>query len=450
MQSCTRQINEMAPVDTSQIGRASIKAGVPDLPDLSGKKIAVIGGGPAGLSIAWQLRLKGHDAVVYDRSRILGGKISAVIPESRIPKDVLMAELERIRKVIPHVHLQQNLEKEDLERLKADFDFIVLATGAQKPRTLPVPGKERMITASDFLAAARTDDITPGDRVVVIGAGNVGCDVATEAHRLGASDLTLIDVQEPAAFGKERKEAEAAGAVFRWPCFTREITEQGVVLDSGEIIPADTVVVSIGDVPDLDYLPETIDTERGFVTVNDIFQTSDPYVFAVGDMVKPGLLTDAIGTGRKAASAIGDMIDGKMTVTGTFIDDSGAGPQSSETGVSEYYNPQESARNNVWDDRPVIDKARVSLEYFDPRITIFEDAGQCGSQCASCGACRDCGICVTICPQAAIHREDRGKDGGGVNYEYMVDAEKCIGCGFCAGACPCGVWEMAANDPIGV
>ena len=445
MQSCTRQINEMAPVDTSQIGKASITAGVPPLPELSGKKIAVIGGGPAGLSIAWQLRLKGHDAVVYDRSKILGGKISALIPASRIPKDVLSAELERIRKVIPHVHLQQDLEKEDLERLKADFDFIVLATGAQKPRTLPVPGKERLITASAFLAAARADNVTPGDRVVIIGAGNVGCDVATEAHRLGAANLTLIDVQEPAAFGKERKEAEAAGAVFRWPCFTKEITEKGVVLDSGEILAADTVVVSIGDVPDLDYLPESIDTERGFVTVNELFQTSDPHVFAVGDMVRPGLLTDAIGAGRKAAAAICEIIDGKRALSGP-VQEAGIGLTSSDAAVSEYYSPFDNAQDHVWDDRPVIDKARVSLEYFDPRITAFENAEQCGSQCASCGACRDCGICVTICPQAAIQREDRG----GMNYEYVVDGEKCIGCGFCAGACPCGVWELVASDPIGV
>ncbi len=191
-----------------------------------------------------------------------------------------------------------------------------------------MPGKERLVTASDFLAAARTDDTRPGKRVVIIGAGNVGCDVATEAHRLGAEELTLIDVQKPAAFGKEREEAEAAGAVFRWPCFTKEITEAGVVLDSGEVLAADTVVVSIGDMPDLGYLPESIETERGFVTVNDIFQTTDPYIFAVGDMVRPGLLTDAIGAGRKAAAAICEIVDGKRPVTGASADGGRTGLQS--------------------------------------------------------------------------------------------------------------------------
>jgi len=441
MQACTRQINEMIPVDTTQIGKASIKAGVPELPELSGKRIAVIGGGAAGLSIAWQLRLKGHESVVYDRSKNLGGKISGVIPESRIPADVLTAELERIRKVISHVNLQQNLEKEDLERLKNDFDFIVLATGAQKPRTLPVPGKELLMAAHDFLTAARTDDVEPGNRVVVIGAGNVGCDVATEAHRLGAKELTLIDVQEPAAFGKERDEAEAVGAVFRWPCFTKEITRQGVVLNSGEVLAADTVVISIGDVPDLDFLPESIETDRGFVTVSDIFQTSDPRIFAVGDMVRPGLLTEAIGAGRKTATAICEIIEGKRSLT-----DVPAGGSPLDLDIDLATSDHYGIHDTVWDTRDIIDKARVSLEYFDPRITEFEDPEQCGSQCASCGSCRDCGICVSICPRAAITREEKG----GVNYEYVVNAEKCIGCGFCAGACPCGVWELVPNDPIGV
>ncbi len=122
MQSCTRQIMAAMPsVDVTKLGKASIKAGVPQLPPLSGKKIAVIGGGPAGISIAWQLRQKGHEAVIYDRSEKLGGKIAAVIPSTRLPEDVLTAELERIRKVIPHVHLQQELSKKDVENLREDY-----------------------------------------------------------------------------------------------------------------------------------------------------------------------------------------------------------------------------------------------------------------------------------------------------------------------------------------
>ncbi len=411
MASCTRQISTMAPVDIQQLGKASIDAGIPELPELTGKRIAVIGGGPAGISIAWQLRQKGHEATIYDMGEILGGKLASSIPHSRIPKEVVSAEIERIQKVIPHVNLKQELKQEDMEKIEADYDAVVIAVGASRPRTLPIPGAERLITALDFLVAAKKDGIKPGKRVAIIGAGNVGCDVATEAHRLGAEDITLLDVQEPASFGKEREDAEAAGAKFRWPVFTKEITEEGIVLQSGELIPADTVFISIGDQPNIDFLPETVEIERGFVKVNEYHQTTASKIFAVGDVAKPGLLTDAIGAGRKAAQAICDMLDGN--------------PPTSVT-------------------RPMIDKSRVTLEYFDPRIQAYEDVSHCGEQCASCGTCRDCGVCVAICPETAISKIDK-PDG---SYEYVVNGEKCIGCGFCAQACPCGVWNLVENEPL--
>jgi pyruvate/2-oxoglutarate dehydrogenase complex dihydrolipoamide dehydrogenase (E3) component len=262
------------------------------------------------------------------------------------------------------------------------------------------------------LAKAKLEKATVGKRAVIIGAGNVGCDVATEAHRLGAEDITLIDIQKPLSFGKERDEAEAVGAKFKWPCFTKEITDQGVVLQSGEILPADSVFISIGDVPDLEFLPESVAAKKGYIVVNEYYQTTNSRIFAIGDAVKPGLLTDAIGAGRKAAQAISEILEGKRP---------------------------------AGDTRRIIDKTRITLEYFDPRITTFENISHCGSQCSSCGACRDCGICENICPRAAISR----KILGGVEYEYVVDETLCIGCGFCAGACPCGIWNLVENVPIG-
>ncbi|HEY5498446.1 MAG TPA: 4Fe-4S binding protein, partial [Syntrophales bacterium] len=79
-----------------------------------------------------------------------------------------------------------------------------------------------------------------------------------------------------------------------------------------------------------------------------------------------------------------------------------------------------------------------------PRLPRFEDAISCAAGCASCGACRDCGLCETLCPQNAISR----KEGEGGAYEYVVDSDRCIGCGFCAGACPCGIWLLIENDPL--
>jgi NADPH-dependent glutamate synthase beta subunit-like oxidoreductase/ferredoxin len=401
----------MAPVDVTKLGQASIAAEMPELPPTGDTTVAVIGGGPAGLSVAWQLRQRGLDVTIYELAHKLGGKFSQVIPQSRIPEEIIKTELNRVKEILPQVHLQQPLTREEVQQLRTDFDFMVIATGAQKPRTLPIPGNERTITALDFLAAAKSNQAKTGKQVVVIGAGNVGCDAATEAHRLGAERITLLDVQEPASFGKEREAAEAVNAQFRWPVFTREITPTGVKLTSGEEIPADTVIVSIGDVPDLDFLPEDLEVDTGFIRVNDFYQTSDPKIFAIGDVVRPGLLTDAIGSGRKVAGAICDLAENKLLVI---------------------------------DERAMIDRHRITLEYFDPRITEFADMDHCGSQCSSCGACRDCGICVSVCPQSAISKEELENE----NYQYVVDETLCIGCGFCAGACPCGVWNLIENDPI--
>lgn len=412
MQGCTRNIGHMTPLDTSFLGKANINAGhMPQLPALSGKRVAVIGGGPAGMSVAWQLRLAGHEAVIYDLSEKLGGKITAAIPESRIPKAVLEAEIERAQQILPHIQLKKAISAEEFAQIVTDYDFTVLAMGANIPRMLPVPGKELATPALTFLKQAKKGEAKVGKTVVIIGAGNVGCDVATEAARLGAESLTLIDIQKPAAFGKEKKDAEAVGAIFKWPCFTKEITAEGVVLQTGELLPADTVVLSVGDMPDTGILDGSVATERGHVKVNDIYQTTNPKVFAIGDLVRPGLLTQAIGMGRAAAQAIVDIFTGKR--------------------------PHPDTRERI-------DYNRAKLEYFDPRLMDLNDLESCASQCSSCGTCRDCGQCAMICPTGAISRVQlEGKE-----FEMVSDPDKCIGCGFCANGCPCGVWSYVANTPL--
>jgi len=411
MQSCTRQINALPSLDIAALGRASLTAEAPKPAPATGKKIAIVGGGPAGLSVAWQLWMMGHTPSIYETREKLGGKITATIPGERIPGDVVAWELERVQKKIQHVFLKKPLIKNDFQKLLDKHDFVVIAAGAQKPRMIPVPGHERAVSALDFLCRSKEDAVQVGKRVVIIGAGNVGCDVASEAARLGAKDITLIDIQEPASFGIERKHAEAAGARFLWPRFTKAITKKGVELTSGELLPADTVIMAIGDQPDLEFLPAELALEKGFVAVNERYQTSDPRVFAIGDVARPGLLTDAIGAGRVAARTIDDLLRG---------------------------------REDTYDQLPAIEPARIHLEYYDPRQSAPEDLDVCSTQCASCGSCRDCGLCEALCPRNAISRHPIE----GEAYEYVVDAGKCIGCGFCADACPCGIWELRENTSL--
>jgi len=411
MQSCTRQKADLPAVDVALLGRASLQAAVPAPAPATGRKIAVIGGGAAGLSVTWQLRMQGHEPVIHEARKRLGGKITETIPKNRIPDEVVDHELKRLEEEIPHRHLKHPLTEEEFRKLYKKFDVVVIAVGAQKPRMIPIPGYERAIAALDFLRESRLDQAKVGKNIVIIGAGNVGCDAAAEAARLGAESVTLIDIQAPASFGVERKHAEAAGAKFLWPRFTKVITETAVELKDGEVLPVDTVIMAVGDQPDLSFLPQEIETDRGFVAVNEMFQSSDPKVFAVGDAVRLGLLTEAIGAGRVAARAIDALLRGR----------------------------QES-----YDRLPSIDPERMKLEYYDPRLPRFEDASSCAAGCASCGACRDCGLCETLCPQNAISR----REGEGGAYEYIVDAESCIGCGFCAGACPCGIWRLTENEPL--
>lgn len=406
MDACTRQSNLLNPIDITVLGKISDEAQLPELPEISGKKVAIIGGGPAGLSVAWQMRLRGHEVTVYDDGEDLGGKLKALIPNSRMPLAVLAREIQRMRAVIPH-KFGGPLSAAEIELLQKHNDAVIVATGAQKPRMLPVDGVEKALSYRGFLQKARTGAFNPGAKVLVIGAGNVGCDVATEAYRIGVKEVLLIDVQEPASFGKEREDAEAYGAKFQWPCFTRAITAAGVELTDGTLIAADTVVISIGDVPDLSFMPAEIETFKGYLTVDENFETSVKGLYAVGDVTKPGLLTDAIGMGRKAAARIG-----------ARLNNSAAAPE----------------------DLPVIDKDRVSVKYFNPRLVKIQDTSECGNNCASCGNCRDCGTCEAICPQAAIARVDL-PDGG---YAYISDDTRCIGCGFCANACPGGIWFLKA------
>jgi len=412
MASCTKNLQYMTPVDVRMLGKAGENSELPEVLPPSGKKVAVIGAGPGGISAAWHLTLKGHEATLLDESTAIGGKIASVIPDSRIPRETLENELDRVKRLIPDIRLEQQITAKEFKKIKKEFDYVVVAAGARKPRMLPVPGIELAVSANDFLAAAKTDTISPGKKVVIIGAGNVGCDVATEAHRLGAEIISLIDVQKPAAFGTEKEDAEAVGATFQWPCFTKEITGKGVLLDDGELLEADTVVVSIGDAPDTAFLGKGIATRNGFLSVNSFNQTSEKTLFALGDIVGPGLITNAIGEGKRVAEAIDSIISGNPPLP--------------------------------MDTRPEIDKSRVSLEYFNPMIKSFDSLHQCGDECASCGRCRDCSICVNVCPEAAIERME---DEAGA-FEYKVDPDRCIGCGFCVGACPCGIWNLVPNTAM--
>ena len=125
---------------------------------------------------------------------------------------------------------------------------------------------------------------------------------------MGADQVTLVDIQKPLAFGKEKDAAEALGAVFKWPVMTREVTEKGLVGDDGDLIPAQTVIISIGDVPNLTFLPDSVESVTvggaAWIKTDEAGRTSDAKILAVGDVERPGLATNALGAGKRAAEYI--------------------------------------------------------------------------------------------------------------------------------------------------
>jgi len=388
-----------------------------------GRKVAIIGGGPAGMNTAWQLALAGVEAHIFEQDKQIGGKLAQVIPWERLSKATWDQEIKRFLETPNiHVHLNVSMDKEKFQELQSNFDYVVVAVGTHEPRRIPFPGNERVISALHFLKNAKS--ATPdkvGKEVVIIGAGNVGCDVACEAYRLGAEKVTLVDIQKPLAFGKEKEAAEALGAVFRWPVMTREVTEQGLVMDTDELIPAQTVIISIGDVPFLRFLPDSVETVTvggaAWIKTQDSHLTTNAKVLAVGDVEKPGLATNALGAGKVAAEYI--IADFKGVEWKPFAQ------------------------------HPITQQALTITHYVpDEHMRIHTEQAQAES-CLSCASCRDCHLCETICPTGAITRRElefghingyeSGLDG---SWEYTSDNKKCIACGFCADTCPCGIWMM--------
>lgn len=412
MDHCTRgTIDE--PIQIGDLGYRSAFVPVAPPKEKTGKKIGIIGGGVAGLSAAWQLARKGHDVTVYDDAEHIGGKLEQVIPRGRLSHELLEAELKRIQSVGVTFVSACRVDKAKFAAIRSENDAVVVATGGTKSRFFPWEGVEHLTMGLEYLKAInRGEKPKTGKHVVVIGAGNSGMDTCRGAYEMGAETVVAVDVQKPAAFADEIAYIEGLGGKLVWPFFTSKITPEGVYGNDGRFIPADQVIVSIGEAPVLDFLPEDEGIEffrkSWLVPKNDLSIAKG--VFTAGDTIKPGRLTDAIGSGRKAA---------------WYVD--------------QYVMGQEE---KPFPEKKQIPAERLSKAYFDKcHHCLLGDPVDDHTRCVSCGTCRDCKMCLESCPEKAITRVEK-EDG---SWEYVSDPERCIGCGICAGVCPCGVWSISDN-----
>ena len=411
MEGCTRGMVD-DPIQIGHLGFMSSFTKIDPPKEKTGKKISVIGGGVAGLTAAWKLARKGHEVTVYDNDKIMGGKLEQVIPRARLSLDLLKSELKRIEDMGVKFVCNYKVDAERFAQIRKDSDAVVVATGGHKSRFFPWEGAEKLTMGLQFLKEVnRGTHPKVGKHVIVIGCGNAGMDTARGAYDMGAETVTCIDVQKPAAFDHEIEYIESRGGKIVWPFMTTKITDEGIYDNQGRFVPGDMVIVSIGESPVLDYLPQDdrIKKFRDWLVPNKDNSILDD-VFVAGDVIKPGRLTDAIGSGQRAAYYADAYVLGK---------DVKPFPEKREMNKEELHKAYFAKYHHTEIGEPVDDVAR----------------------CISCGTCRDCETCLDSCPEKAISRIQH-EDG---SFEYVSEDKKCIGCGICEGVCPCGIWKLIKN-----
>jgi NADPH-dependent glutamate synthase beta subunit-like oxidoreductase len=437
----------------------------------TGKRVAIIGGGPAGLSAAYQLRRKGHAVTIYDANEKLGGMVLYGIMGYRVDRKVLEAEIGRIIELGVETRMGVTIGKDiTLEQLESEYDAVFIGVGAQKGRGLPVPGFDGTpgaTNAIDFLRNYEVmgDDIPVGKHVVVIGDGNVAMDVARLALRLGSQATIISGVprEEMACFENEYDDAVREGTRMHFLTGTAAVLGDGNGMrglsctkmtkkargeegwnspipflrykstDESFEIEADMVVAAIGQAPDLSGLGSA--GTGPWLKVDRNFRIPGrEKLFGGGDALKVDLITTAVGHGRKAAASIDAFLKGEGMPDQPYREITKASKQD-----LLYFLPSPQARRSSIEPEAVVgnhDELLVALGAEEVRTE--------SQRCMSCGFCFDCKQCVSFCPQEAITRFRDNPAGEKVYTNYS----KCVGCHLCSLVCPCGYIQMGMGDGL--
>jgi NADPH-dependent glutamate synthase beta subunit-like oxidoreductase len=301
----------------------------------TGKSVAVIGAGPAGLSAAYYLRKMGHIVTVYDRMQEPGGMLRYCIPPYRLPKDIVRKYVKAMEKEGVVFKCGVNIGKDiDLDKIRHSYDSIFLGCGAWKQGNLNLPNEDLLLSGLDFLNGVMQGKKEIGRKVVVVGGGNVAIDAATVSARLGAREVTAVSLEsrdEMPAFEAEIKTAVELGVKLMPSWGSNKImASKGKIIGielikcisvfdkDGRFAPvydetvkktveADQIILAIGQKADMDFLgaKPSVGVASNLITVDDTQATNVAGVFAGGDITTgPASVIGAIAAGRKAANAI--------------------------------------------------------------------------------------------------------------------------------------------------
>lgn len=319
----------------------------------TGKNVAIIGSGPAGLSAAYYLRTAGYHVTVFDRMEEAGGLLTYVIPAYRLPKDIVKRTVDAIKAIGVEFRLKVDIGKDiTLDNLKKEFDSVFIASGAWNPVSIGLKDEELTKFGMEFLADIHNGlREAPGKKILVIGGGNAAVDVAISALRLGAESATMACLESPdemPALPWERQQAVEEG-VRLMPSWgpSRVLKSSGKVTgmelmrcssvyDSEgrfapsydrtikETVEADVIMMAVGYATDLSFISRgvPVKNQRGLITVNPETQaTSVPGIFAGGAVSHgPATVIEAIASGKKAADAMNHYLGGMEVKAGNDDD----------------------------------------------------------------------------------------------------------------------------------
>lgn len=416
---------------------------------VGGKKILVIGAGPSGLSAAYHLVRLGHSVTIHEAGRVPGGMMHFGIPAYRLPREILMSEIQRIENMGVELVLNHKVGDVLAEKLAGRFDAVFIAIGAGVGKHVDIPARDavRVLDAVSVLHGVKSGEPPRlGRRVIVYGGGNTAMDAARTAKRLGAEEALIVYRRDRAhmpAHAFEADEAIEEGIKIKWLTSIKEIvgpqlTVEMMELDAKgrphptgrfETLQADAVLLALGQETDSRFLrqvPEIVFAEDGAVKVEPNMMTGHPGIFAGGDMV-PGerSVTVSVGHGKRAARHIDAWLRGERYQQS---------PKHSLVAFNMLHLPVYS------DADPSPQKSLALAE----RLSGFEEvvaglneqqARYEAQRCLSCGNCFECDNCYAACPEDAII-----KLGPGQRYRY--DYAKCTGCAVCFDQCPCHAIEM--------